>query len=69
MLLLASSQVIAYIDRVNFAVVGPQLISIHHYAAVRGSTRTLVLTRPRVLLTGTVHEGRQIPRHASVLVL
>ena len=31
LLLLASSQVIAYIDRVNFAVVGPQLISIHHY--------------------------------------
>jgi ACS family D-galactonate transporter-like MFS transporter len=31
LLLLASSQVIAYIARVNFAVVGPQLISIHHY--------------------------------------
>ena len=31
LLLLASSQVIAYIDRVNFAVVGPQLISIHQY--------------------------------------
>jgi MFS family permease len=31
LLLLASSQAIAYIDRVNFAVVGPQLISLHHY--------------------------------------
>ena len=29
--LLASSQAIAYIDRVNFAVVGPQLIRVYHY--------------------------------------
>src|SRR6266566_10162672 len=29
--LLASSQAIAYIDRVNFAVVGPQLIKVYHY--------------------------------------
>jgi len=31
LLLLASSQAIAYIDRVNFAVVGPQLIQVYHY--------------------------------------
>lgn len=31
LLLLASSQAIAYIDRVNFAVVGPQLIRVYHY--------------------------------------
>ena len=31
LLLLASSQAIAYIDRVNFAVVGPQLIKVYHY--------------------------------------
>ena len=31
LLLLASSQAIAYIDRVNFAVVGPQLIREYHY--------------------------------------
>lgn len=31
LLLLASAQVIAFIDRVNFAVVGPQLISVYHY--------------------------------------
>jgi len=31
MLLLAASQAIAYIDRVNFAVVGPQLIQVYHY--------------------------------------
>jgi len=29
--LLASSQAIAYIDRVNFAVVGPELIRVYHY--------------------------------------
>ena len=29
--LLAGSQAIAYIDRVNFAVVGPQLIQVYHY--------------------------------------
>jgi len=29
--LLASSQTIAYIDRVNFAVVGPELIRVYHY--------------------------------------
>ena len=29
--LLASSQAIAYMDRVNFAVVGPQLIKVYHY--------------------------------------
>ena len=29
--LLAGSQTIAYIDRVNFAVVGPQLIQVYHY--------------------------------------
>jgi MFS family permease len=29
--LLAASQAIAYIDRVNFAVVGPQLIKVYHY--------------------------------------
>ncbi len=29
--LLASSQAIAYIDRVNIAVVGPQLIKVYHY--------------------------------------
>ncbi len=29
--LLAGSQAIAYIDRVNFAVVGPQLIKVYHY--------------------------------------
>src|SRR5450432_2651597 len=31
LLLLASSQAIAYIDRVSFAVVGPQLIRVYHY--------------------------------------
>jgi ACS family D-galactonate transporter-like MFS transporter len=31
LLLLAASQAIAYIDRVNFAVVGPQLIRVYHY--------------------------------------
>ena len=31
LLLLASSQAIAYIDRVNFAVVGPHLITEYHY--------------------------------------
>src|SRR4030095_5555255 len=31
LLLLASSQAIAYIDRVNFAVVGPHLIKVYHY--------------------------------------
>jgi MFS family permease len=31
MLLLAASQAIAYIDRVNFAVVGPHLIQVYHY--------------------------------------
>jgi ACS family D-galactonate transporter-like MFS transporter len=31
LLLLAGSQAIAYIDRVNFAVVGPQLIRVYHY--------------------------------------
>ena len=31
LLLLASSQAIAYIDRVNFAVVGPHLIRVYHY--------------------------------------
>jgi len=31
LLLLAGSQAIAYIDRVNFAVVGPQLIKEYHY--------------------------------------
>ena len=31
LLLLASSQAIAYIDRVNFAVVGPELIRVYHY--------------------------------------
>jgi MFS family permease len=31
LLLLAASQAIAYIDRVNFAVVGPQLIQVYHY--------------------------------------
>ena len=31
MLLLAGSQAIAYIDRVNFAVVGPELIRVYHY--------------------------------------
>ena len=31
LILLASSQAIAYIDRVNFAVVGPQLIRVYHY--------------------------------------
>src|SRR5207237_6833080 len=31
LLLLASAQVIAFVDRVNFAVIGPQLISVHHY--------------------------------------
>ena len=31
LLLLASSQAIAYIDRVNFAVVAPDLIKVHHY--------------------------------------
>jgi len=31
LLLLASSQAIAFIDRVNFAVVGPHLISVYHY--------------------------------------
>jgi MFS family permease len=31
LLLLASSQAIAYVDRVNFAVVGPQLIKVYHY--------------------------------------
>ena len=29
--LLASAQAIAYIDRVNIAVVGPQLIKVYHY--------------------------------------
>ncbi len=32
LLLLASSQAIAYIDRVNFAVVGPHLIKVYHYS-------------------------------------
>jgi MFS family permease len=31
LLLLAGSQTIAYIDRVNFAVVGPELIRVYHY--------------------------------------
>jgi len=31
LLLLASSQAIAYIDRVNFAVVAPHLIKVYHY--------------------------------------
>jgi MFS family permease len=31
LLLLACSQAIAYIDRVNFAVVGPHLIQVYHY--------------------------------------
>ena len=31
LLLLASSQAIAYIDRVNFAVIGPDLIKVYHY--------------------------------------
>jgi MFS family permease len=31
LLLLASAQVIAFVDRVNFAVVGPQLIGVYHY--------------------------------------
>ena len=31
LLLLAGSQAIAYIDRVNFAVVGPHLIKVYHY--------------------------------------
>lgn len=31
LLLLASSQAVAYIDRVNFAVVAPELIKVHHY--------------------------------------
>jgi MFS transporter, ACS family, D-galactonate transporter len=31
LLLLASSQAIAYIDRVNFAVVGPQLVKVYDY--------------------------------------
>jgi MFS transporter, ACS family, D-galactonate transporter len=31
LLLLASSQAIAYIDRVNFAVVAPSLITVYHY--------------------------------------
>src|SRR5262245_14253936 len=35
MLLLASSQAIAYVDRVNFAVVGPQLIRDDCYTPAR----------------------------------
>jgi MFS family permease len=31
LLLLAASQAIAYIDRVNLAVIGPQLIKVYHY--------------------------------------
>ena len=31
LLLLASSQAIAYIDRVNFAVVAPHLIKVYQY--------------------------------------
>jgi len=31
LLLLAASQAIAYIDRVNFAVAGPYLIRVYHY--------------------------------------
>jgi MFS transporter, ACS family, D-galactonate transporter len=31
LLLLSASQAIAYIDRVNFAVVGPHLIQVYHY--------------------------------------
>ena len=31
LLLLASSQAVAYIDRVSFAVVAPELIKVHHY--------------------------------------
>ena len=34
MLMLACSQAIAYIDRVNFAVVGPQLINVYGYKPV-----------------------------------
>jgi MFS family permease len=32
MLLLVSSQAIAYIDRVNLSVVGPELVKVHHYS-------------------------------------
>ena len=32
MLLLACSQAIAYIDRVNLSVVGPELVKDHHYS-------------------------------------
>ena len=35
LLLLASSQAIAYIDRVNLAVVGPHLITVYHYTPVQ----------------------------------
>ena len=49
LLLLASSQAIAYIDRVNFAVVGPHFVKVYHYTpaeiAVLLSTFNWAFTR------------------------
>jgi MFS transporter, ACS family, D-galactonate transporter len=66
--LLAGSQAIAYIDRVNFAVVGPQLIKIYHYTPAQvgllqsifnwAFTASLLLAGP---LTDRIRPRRSYP--------
>jgi ACS family D-galactonate transporter-like MFS transporter len=68
LLLLASSQAIAYIDRVNFSVVGPQLIQVHGYTPAQvgvllsifnwAFTFSLLAAGP---LTDRMHPRRSFP--------
>src|ERR1051325_2092505 len=67
--LLACSQAIAYIDRVNFAVVGPRLIQVYHTTTAQIGFVVDVFNWafPFSLLPAGTPEGRNRPRRSYPL--